>query len=149
MRASIPTTYYVINYMMEEYACWIGEPLLVVNFNVSWNQYASLQTLERIPEALDLAERLGADPHGVDKWRANLFSGFCHFWTELFTNDPLENHKFFEPARVVMRMKHLDSFVDLCPKLYRVYEQAYLSGHPAAKLHPGELFSAFNFPKSH
>lgn len=141
MRTSIPTTYYVLNYMMDEPAYWIGSLLLVVNFNVSWNKYASLQILERVPEAQDLAERLGAN--SMDRWRENLLPGFVHYWREMFENDTHGNEGFFSPERVVMRMKHLDSFAAIVPQLAEIYDKAFASGHRAAKLPTAKLFSAF------
>jgi hypothetical protein len=141
MRTSIPTTYYVLNYMMDEPADWIGSLLLVVNFNVSWNKYASLQILERVPEAQDLAERLGAD--SMDRWRENLFPGFVHYWREMFENDTNGNDEFFSPERVVMRMKHLDSFAAIVPQMAEIYDKAFGSRHRAAKLPTAKLFSAF------
>jgi glycosyltransferase involved in cell wall biosynthesis len=147
MRTSIPTTYYVLNFMMDEPAYWIGEPILVVNFNVSWNQYAALQILERVPEAWDLAERLGAEVTGVDRWRENLFPGFCHYFKEMFQNDPLGNSSFFQPSRMVMRMKHLDAFAKIVPELREIYGRAYLAKHPVAALDPEVLFGAFDSDK--
>ena len=143
MRTSIPTTYYVLNYMMDEQAYWIGEPIIVVNFNVSWNKYASLQILERIPEALDLAERMGADGPGVDKWRQNIFGGIVHYWKEIYGDDPNGNHKYFSPMRFITRMKHIDSFGQYVDKLKDIYTEAHQLNHCAAKLKPNELFAAF------
>lgn len=144
MRSSIPTTYYVLNYMMEEPVYWIGQPMLVVNFNVSWNKYASLQILERVPEAQDLAESLGSNPVLMDRWRENLLPGFVHYWTELFENDSAGNAPFFSPERVVLRMKHLDRFAEITPALADVYERARKNRHPSAHLPTAQLFSAFN-----
>jgi glycosyltransferase involved in cell wall biosynthesis len=143
MRSSIPTTYYVLNHMMHEPAYWVGAPLLVVNFNVSWNQYAPLQILERVPEALDLAERMGASAAGTDRWRANLVPGFPHYFREMFENDPLGNSAFFSPQILVLRMKHLDAFAGVVPELIDIYDRAHQSGHPAAKMPTAILFSAF------
>jgi len=144
MRTSIPTTYYVLNYMMDEPAYWIGDILLVVNFNVSWDKYASLQILERVPEAQDLAERLGSEPKEMDRWRENLLPGFVHYWRELFENDVHGNAEFFSPERVVMRMKHLDLFAAIVPEMSEIYERAHANGHRAAGLAPSKLFSAFH-----
>jgi glycosyltransferase involved in cell wall biosynthesis len=143
MGTSIPTTHYVLNYMMNEPAYWFGAPQLVVNFNVSWNMYAALQILERVPEAQDLAERLGASPAGMDRWRKNLIPGFLHYFTEMFENDAHSNSEFFSPTRLVGRMKHLDEFKALVPALRAVYESAYERRHPSAKMSPEKLFAAF------
>lgn len=143
MKTSIPTTYYVLNYMMQEKAYWIGQPMLVVNFNVSWNKYASLQILERVPEAQDLAERMGSDSLRMDRWRENLMPGFVHYWTEILENDQAENAPFFSPDRVVMRMKHLDKFSQIVPDLLEVYERARLKKNPVAQMPARELFAAF------
>jgi hypothetical protein len=115
---------------------------------VSWNQYAPLQILERVPEALDLAERMGADPAGVDRWRENIMSGFVHYFREMFENDPLENSTFFSPVRLVMRMKHLKAFEHVVPALSEIYDRAYLSGHHSATMPTASLFSfAFSKPR--
>lgn len=144
MRTSIPTTYYVLHHMMDEPAYWIGDLLLVVNFNVSWDKYASLQILERVPEAQDLAERLGADPQEMDRWRENLMPGFVHYWRELLEDDPAGNAEFFSPERVVMRMKHLDAFAAIAPQMAEIYAQAMANGHHAATMPARKLFNAFN-----
>lgn len=143
MRTSIPTTYYVLNFMMDEPAYWLGKPQLVVNFNVSWNKYAALQILERVPEAQDLAERLGASPTGMDRWRENLFPGFVHYFTEMFENDTHSNAEFFSPVRLVARMKHIDSFRTLVPALRLIYDSAHERGHPCAEMPTKQLFAAF------
>jgi FkbM family methyltransferase len=143
MRTSIPTTYYVLNYMMEESAYWMGDLLLVVNFNVSWNKYASLQILERVPEAQDLAQRLGANRKGMDLWRVNLMPGVAHFWREIFENDVEENARYFKPERVVMRLKHLPEFAEIAPQLIETYKRAREHKHSAAQLPTASLFGAF------
>jgi len=143
MRTSIPTTYYVLNYMMDESAYWMGDLLLVVNFNVSWNKYASLQILERVPEAQDLAQRLGANPAGMDHWRVNLMPGVAHFWREIFENDEQENAQYFEPERAVMRLKHLPEFAQIASGLIETYDNARRNAHPAARLPTETLFHAF------
>ncbi len=142
MRTSIPTTYYVLNFMMDEPAYWVGTPQLVVNFNVSWNNYAALQILERVPEAQDLAERMGASPTGMDRWRENLIPGVVHYFTEMFENDVNSNAEFFSPVRVVARMKHLAAFQARVPALRAVYERAHRAGHPAARMSAVKLFAA-------
>jgi hypothetical protein len=142
MRTSIPTTHYFLNYMMDEPAYWIGALLMVVNFNVSWDKYAALQILERVPEAQDLAERMGANK--MDRWRENLLPGFVHYWREILENDKHGNAEFFSPERVVMRMKHLCSFAALVPEMAEIYNRAFTKGHPAANLRTAELFNAFN-----
>lgn len=143
MLTSIPTTYYVLNYMMDEPAYWMGDISLVVNFNVSWNKYASLQILERVPEAQDLAERLGASPTEMDRWRENLLPGFVHYWTEMYENDQHGNAEYFSAERVVMRMKHLEKFASIVPALAEIYDRAHKNGHRAAIMPTNKLFSAF------
>ena len=143
MQASIPTTYYVLNYMMEEEAFWLGGIMLVVNFNVSWNQYAALQILERVPEAQDLAERLGSDPISMNRWRETLYPALEHYWREIYEDDPLGNVEYFSAERVLMRFMYLDTFPTIVNSLIDVYKRAYEKGHPAASIPVEKLFSAF------
>jgi hypothetical protein len=114
----------------------------LVVVNVSWNQYASLQILERVPEALDLAERLGADSPGTDRWRENIVPGFAHYWREMYESDTMGNSAFFAPERLVMRMKHLDAFASIVPPLAEIYERVIEPGTGAKRR--SNLFCAFN-----
>jgi len=139
----VPTTNHVLRYMMEEPACWIGAPQLVVNMNVSWMKYAPLWILERVPEFHDLAERMGADPVKVDRWRINNLPGVQHFFNELFSNDPEGNAGYLSVSRMVSRLKHLDGFAAMVPALQATYTAAMQKGHPAARQPVEEIFAAF------
>ena len=144
MLTCIPTTHYVLNYMMDEPACWVGEPLVVINMNVSWLKYASLWILERFPEVHDLAERLGAEPLAVDRWRIHYLPNTLHFFRQIFENDPESNADYFSPHMLVNRLKHLDEFRDMTDELKRVYQAAHDRGHPAARLPVSMVFAAFD-----
>jgi FkbM family methyltransferase len=143
MLTAIPTTHHVLHHMMDEPACWIGQPQMVVNMNVSWLRYAPLWILERLPEVFDRAERLGASPAEVDRWREHNLPGVLHFWQALLTEDPEGNAEFFSPARVVARFKHLPAFGRAVPQLRALYEAAHAEGKPAAKVPVAEVFRAF------
>jgi len=143
MRSCVPTTYYVLNYMMDEPAYWIGQPLLMANSNVSWQDYGALLELEHLPAAWDLAERLGADPAEVDRRRANRMWLVEMMWKGLFEIDTVGNSAYFSAARAVMRLKHLKEFEQRLDELRSAYELARALGHPAASMPTEELFSAF------
>ena len=143
MLSCVPTAYYVLNYMADEPAYWIGEPALVVNSNVSWQAYGALLDLEQLPRAWDLAERMGTDPAEVDKRRANRLWLVEMMWREIFDNDAAGNSAYFSAARVLMRLKHLSEIDKHIPEMMAVYERAFNAGHPAAVMPISELFSAF------
>ena len=144
MRSCIPTAYYTLNYMAEEPAYWIGEPSLVVNSNVSWQEYAALLDLEQLPRAWDLAERMGADPDKVDHRRAKRLWIVQLMWKEIFENDKAGNSAYFSAPRVLTRLKHLKEFDEYVAEFRAIYERAHASAHPAATLPPHELFAAFH-----
>ena len=141
MRTSIPTTYHVLNHMMHEQGVWIGSPQLLVNFNVSWNDYAALQILERVPEALDLAEIKGAPSAGVDRWRSNLLPGYVHYFKDIFGADPKLNSRYFSALRVISRVRHLEGYRRIAPELQAIYTEAHALGHHAAQIAPGIIFN--------
>ena len=140
MLTCIPTTHYVLNYMMDELGVWIGEPQLVVNMNVSWTKYAPLWILERIPEVYEIAEQKGAAPTDMDRWWSHTLPGAAHFFEEIYRDDPLGNAEFFLPEIFVRRFKHLPEFVNFEARLKKVYQVAHDSGHPAAKLPVSHVF---------
>lgn len=140
MLSCIPTTYYTLNFMMNEPAYWVGKPQLVVNLNVSWMKYAPLWILERIPEVYDLAERLGANPQSVDRWRTHTLPGIIHWFRKIYENDPEGNMKYFSPSRLLSRIKHLREYKDCVSDLQAIYETAYEAGHPGAKIPSSQLF---------
>jgi FkbM family methyltransferase len=140
MLSCIPTTYYVLNNMMEEQGVWIGAPQLVVNMNVSWVKYAPLWILERIPELYELAERRGVPSSDIDRWRLHTLPSVLHYFREIFENDPMKNAEYFSPARLVRRFKHLPAFTEKIPMLKEIYERAHAAGHFAAKPPPDRVF---------
>lgn len=143
MLTSIPTSYHVLSQMMDEPGCWVGEPQLVVNMNVSWMKYASLWVLERLPELFDTAEVVGADPEEVDHWRAHNVPGVGHFFKEILENDVAGNAEYFSPTRLVARFKHVEAFAREVPRLKAIYEAAHARGHAAARVTTDEVFAAF------
>jgi len=139
----IPTTYYVLNFMFKEPALWIGSPVVVVNMNVSWMKYAPLWILERIPEAYDLAERLGANRAEIDRWRLHNLPGLVRFLEEIFENDPVGNVKYFSMRRLASRLKGLDGIEDFIEPIRSIYAAAHEAGHPAAQTSVEEIFEGF------
>ena len=143
MRTSIPTAYYVLNYMMDEDAYWVGTPLLVVNLNVSWIQYAPIWILERLPEAFDIAEKMGADLTAMDKCRAKHVPQLIYWFGEIYQNDMNSNMNYFSPARLISRFKHLASFRKAIPNLMADYESAHLRGVKGAEEPTAKIFPTF------
>jgi FkbM family methyltransferase len=139
----IPTTYYALNFMMNEPACWLGQPQLVVNLNVSWMKYAPLWILERIPEAYDLAERMGANAEKVDRWRNHTLSSVLPFFKEIYEDDKECNSEYFLPSRLIGRIKHLDKFADQVQAMKTIYESAHLAGHSKAQIPSAQIFRSF------
>jgi glycosyltransferase involved in cell wall biosynthesis len=146
MLSCVPSAYYVLNYMADEPAYWIGDQLLVVNSNVSWQDYGALLELEQLPRTWDLAERMGADPGEVDRRRAKRLWLVAMMWKQIFSDDKAGNSAYFSAARVLMRLKHLAEFDAHASEFRAVYEGARAAGHPAAFLPADELFSAFRTP---
>ncbi len=128
MLSCLPTSYYVCNYMFEEMGLWIGEPALVVNFNVSWHKYAPLFVLERRPEVYDLAEQKGADPDAVDKWRAHLVPGALHYLSRIYFDDQVGNLPYFSIDHLFQRYKHIDVFRENLKQFIDIYKKAYSTG---------------------
>jgi len=143
MLTCIPTTYYVLNHMMDEPACWIGEPIVVVNMNVSWMKYAPLWILERIPEVYDLAERLGGNRNEIDRWRRNNLPGVVHFLKVIFEQDPERNLDYFSMRRLLSRLKGLEGIEEFIDAIRAIYLSAHEAGHPAARASEEEMFSGF------
>jgi hypothetical protein len=143
MRACIPTTAYVLSQMGEAQAYWIGEQMLVVNSNVSWAAYGPMLDLEHLPEAWDMAERIGCPQVEVDFRRANRLWLVELMWRQLFQNDTVGNSAYISAERVLLRLHHLEEFGSFVPALRSVYEEAYRANSRAARLKPKILFAAF------
>jgi hypothetical protein len=124
MLTCIPTTYHVLHRMMQETGCWIGAPQVVVNMNVSWMKYAPLWILERLPEAFDVAEKMGAACEEVDRCRIAHLPNVWHWFNEILNDDPESNLECFSFARLVARFKHLPQFREKAPSLLATYRCA-------------------------
>jgi hypothetical protein len=132
MLTCIPTTYYVLNNMMDELGVWLGTPQVVVNMNVSWMRYASIWILERIPEVYEKAELRGVPSEEIDRWRCHTLPGVIHYFSEIFKEEQLDNAEYFDPRRLIRRFKHLPSFQDKLPQLIKIYSLAHENKHPTA-----------------
>ncbi len=132
MLTCIPTTYYVLNYMMDELGVWIGEPQVVVNMNVSWLKYAPIWILERIPAVYEIAEERGVPADQMDQWRRHTLPGVVHYIKVIFEDDQLDNAAYFKLDRLVRRFKHLPEFASFYSELREVYSSAHSKSHPAA-----------------
>ncbi|MDD2914292.1 MAG: glycosyltransferase [Gallionella sp.] len=143
MLTCIPTTNHVLHHMMDEPACWIGEPQLVVNMNVSWLKYASIWILERLPEAFDLTEKMGADQAALDACRIRHLPHVRHWFNEIYQNDTESNIDYFSPVRLVSRFKHLKEFRSDMQYLRSVYEAARSRGAKGTDAPTAEVFPTF------
>jgi len=140
MLTCIPTTYYVLNYMMDEAGYWLGNPQVVINLNVSWMQYATLWILERLPEAHDLAEKMGADKTKLDELRhRHLLQHIPRWFREIYKSDPIGNMQYFNPARLISRINHLAKYGDVQKELSDCYSN-YYSTNSEISIRPERLF---------
>lgn len=143
MLTCIPTSHYVCQHMMNEAGYWIGEPGLVVNMNVSWGRYAPLWVLERLPELYDLAERKGANPSEVDRWRMHNLPGAIHYLEQIYFSDTENNIQYFSMERFIARHKHLQIFQSSLRDIMSIYKKAYKDEHRGALVEPAKLLAQF------
>jgi hypothetical protein len=129
--------------MFNEMGYWVGDPCVVVNMNVSWNRYAPLWILERIPELYDLAEKMGANPDAVDHWRRHTLDSAIHYLESIFTDDPEGNAAYFSMDRWIRRHKHLTEFNARLPRVMEIYSRAYRSGIESASESPRDLLERY------
>jgi glycosyltransferase involved in cell wall biosynthesis len=139
----IPTSYYVCRHMFREMGYWIGDPCVVVNMNVSWGRYAPLWILERIPEIYDLAEKMGADPEAVDRWRRHTLGSALYYLESIFADDPEGNAAYFSMDRWMRRHKHLMEFKAELPRIMEIYGRAFRAGMHAANESPRDLLERY------
>ncbi len=144
MLTCIPTTYHVLHSMMSEKGVWLGSPNAVVNMNVSWLKYASIWILERIPEAFDLAEKMGAPGDEIDKRRIAHLPSVWHWFKEIIKDDPEGNIAYFNPARLFSRFKHLPEFQARMGELIAVYREAHYADPKRFPISPKDLFFTIN-----
>lgn len=143
LASCVPTAKYVLTYMMDEMAYWIGEQALVVNSNISWAAYGAMFDLEHLPRCWDLAERGGTDPEAVDRRRAARLWLTEMMWRDMYENDVAGNGAYLDPVKIINRIKHLPEFDDRVATFFDIYRRARENGHQAALLPAEKLFAAF------
>jgi hypothetical protein len=143
MLTAIPTTRHVLTRMMDEPGCWIGFPALVANMNVSWSQHAPVFVLERLPEARDLAERLGGDPARIDHWRRDAWPLMFRFFSLILEPDYEADWKHLSLRRIVARMRGFEGVEPFVASMKAAYRVAHDKGHPEASIPVDELFVGF------
>lgn len=143
LQTCVPTTKYILSNMMEAQAYWESEPLITVNLNVSWGQYAPLWILERIPEVYDLAELNGISMKEVDKWRKHTLQSALTFLDIIYTSKTPELYSQFNIIRFIRRNRHLSEFGDFFPQLEAVYVNAFEQKSPLATIPPEQLRESY------
>ncbi len=143
MLTAIPTTRHVLERMMDEPAHWIGTPALVANMNVSWSQHAPVFVLERLPEARDLAERMGGDPARIDRWRRSAYPLMFRFFSLVLEPDYQADWDHLSLRRILARLRGFDGVEPFVASMMSAYRLAHDRGHPAARLPAEEVFVGF------
>jgi glycosyltransferase involved in cell wall biosynthesis len=134
----VPTTSHVLTKMMELNGCWLAEPQLVINLNVSWSQHAWRWILQRFPEIHDLAETYHAQSQDVDRWRDNYMPHIEHYLNETFLN--INTDRKFQIEKLLLSIKHTEKFKIHKKGITEVYRKAYELQHSLATEHPDSLF---------
>jgi glycosyltransferase involved in cell wall biosynthesis len=129
MKSCVPTSKYILSYMMDLSGYWIAEPQITINMNVSWGKYTPLWILERIPEVYDLAELNGVSQNQVDIWRRHTLQQVLIFFKIIFESKYDESFIHFDVLRFIRRSRHLDEFRLLYPELESIYVAAHEQGH--------------------
>lgn len=147
LECSAPSAPYALKALLGRPAYWVGRPGLVVNLNVSWKEHGLLWLLERMPELCDLAERMGADPAGLDACRANLCRAAAGNVRAIYFSAGAAARRNFSLARLLERCKHLDDFRHYqVPLLWDLYRHAHAAGLAAGEPPPETLFAQYGLP---
>jgi len=145
LQTCVPSSVYALNMLMDRPAWWVGQPAVVVNMNVSWLRWRLLWHLERMPDLYDLAERAGARPEQVDRYRLNHCANAAEHLRLALFESPDEIRGGISVERLLERCKHLPEFREgQLAALFDVYERAWTAGRVIADdKPPRELFAAF------
>jgi hypothetical protein len=144
MRSCIPTAQYVLRCMDREKAYWLGRPQVMVNLNTSWNKYASIHILERVPELYETLERIGAPRERLEPYWTHL-ANYCFpvFWKEMFTSNDSDNRSYFSPLRAIIRFRPVASAEEHLSEIKEIYEEARLKNVEATDMPVEALLAAW------
>lgn len=140
----VPSTHYILEHMFDRPAYWIGDPCMVVNWNVSWSRYVAPYILERFPEIFDRMETLGADRSQVDSLRRLHIPHLVGVLPQIYFGSQREHLPGFSIERMVGRFAGLPEFDDRWPRVLAIYRAAFEAGcvrEPA--LTPARLEATF------
>lgn len=144
----VPSTVYAMDMMLDLPAYWVGAPGLVVNMNVSWREWLSLWSLERMPELYDWAEAEGMSAARLDQYRWNHASTAPPLIEYLYFKASEEVRSNFDIVRYLERTLHVGSFrAQVLPQIRDIYRRAAEAGRlKADDPSPEELFATFGLP---
>lgn len=132
LQTCVPSSKYILSELMELPGYWINEPMITINMNVSWGQYAPLWILERVPEVYDLAEINGVPQDKVDRWRRHTMQMVPQFFEQLLVPECKAVGDSFDVVRFVRRSRHLPEFRAMVPELLAICAEALNRAHPLA-----------------
>lgn len=121
----VPSTQHVLEHMFNRPGYWVGDPCVVVNWNVSWSRFVGPYLLERFPEIFDRMEALGADRREIDGLRTSHLPHVARILPELYFGNQMEHLPSFSIERLVRRFGRLEAFDRYWPAIRAVYARAF------------------------
>jgi glycosyltransferase involved in cell wall biosynthesis len=113
----VPTTKYVVENLMDSPGYWIGEPIILINPNVSWTQHLNLWFTNIQPEIFYQFEIKNVPNFEIDNFRRNRISDTVKY-IKKSVEESSPNLEIINLDRLFETYSHLDEFKVIVKDLY-------------------------------
>jgi glycosyltransferase involved in cell wall biosynthesis len=141
LKTSAPSSFYVLNNLMDSYGYWVSMPQITIDLDVSWKAFIPIWVLKIVPEMHDLAISKGASAKEVSFWREYHVKFIYQNLKRLLADGNSENSKVFDLSRLINQHKKSQSFKRVKKKIILYYIINWILRRPCAGVKPWKVFS--------
>ena len=141
LKTSAPSSFYVLNNLMDSYGYWVSMPQIAIDLDVSWKAFIPIWVLKIVPEMHDLAISKGSSEQEVIFWREYHVKFIYQNLRRFFKQKDSQYRGVFEFSKLINQYKKSDAFKKIKKKMFLYYVISWILRNENAKMNPWKVFS--------
>jgi len=141
LKTSAPSSYYVLNNLMNSYGYWVSMPQIVIDLDVSWTTFIPIWVLKIVPEMHDLAISRGASANEVNFWRDYHVKFIYQNLKRFFEQKNNKYGRIFKLSKLINQYKKSNTFKKIKKRILLYYIRSWVLRNVNAKINPWKVFS--------
>ena len=141
LKTSAPSSYYILNNLMNSNGYWISMPQIAIDLDVSWKKFIPIWVLKIVPEMHDLAISRGASANEVSFWRDYHVKFIYQNLVRFFEQKNNKYGRIFKLSKLINQYKKSNTFKKIKKRILLYYIRSWVLRNVNAKINPWKVFS--------